>query len=149
MVRAYVESLLEKLIGTDHLVADDDGDYPVRYRDALYYVRLVGENYPIVQVFSIAVADIAGTPELMAALNELNSQIRFARAFWVRGQVLIEVDLIGETLEPVSFDNACQRVATITDDVAKQLAANHGGRTAFEDEKTEHYEAPDGAGMYL
>ena len=50
MVRAYVESLLERLIGAQQVSPDGDGDYPVRYQNALYYVRLVGDLNPVVQV---------------------------------------------------------------------------------------------------
>lgn len=142
MVRAYVETLLKQLLGAPSVTADDDGDYPVRYRDALYYIRLVGENHPVVQVFSIAVADIESSPELLEAINEMNTDIRFARAFWVRGQVLVEADLVSDGLDPADFDNACQTVASITDYFAPKLAERFGGKTAFADETGEQYESP-------
>jgi len=149
MVRAYVESLLEALTGAGQAMPDNDGDYPVRYRNALYYVRIHGETHPVVQVFSVAVAGVDATPELMTALNDLNSRISFTRAFWVRGQVLVEADLLGEAVEPMGFDNACRRVATITDDVAAGLAAQFGGTTAFEDGKSEGYDQEQLPGFYL
>ena len=158
MVRAYVESLLERLTGIDKAVPDHDGDYPVRYRDALYYVRLIGEKDPVVQVFATAVADIEATPELLSRLNDVNSQIRFARVFWVRGQVLVESDLVGQSLDGAEFDSACTAVATITDHFAPLIAEEFGGRTAFADEKddaakdaTPAEKLPDTAktGLYL
>ena len=154
MVRAYVESLLERLIGQDHVTADDDGDYPVRYKNALYYVRVVGDGDPVVQVFSVAVSGIARTPELLEELNTINSTITFARIFWVRDQVLVENELVGEGVEPADFDNACRAVATITDHFGPLLAATFGGKTAFADEKTEPEqtapaEETPGTGQYL
>ena len=136
MVRAYVESLLERLIGAQQVSPDDDGDYPVRYRNALYYVRLVGDVDPVVQVFSVAVSGVAPTAALFKELNTINSTIKFARAFWVREQVLVETELVGESVEPADFDNACQAVATITDHYGPRLAEKFGGKTAFADEKT-------------
>ena len=137
MVRAYVESMLERLIGAQQISPDDDGDYPVRYRNALYYVRLVGDVDPVVQVFSVAISGVTLTPELFEELNSINSTIKFARTFWVRDQVLIETELVGEGVEPADFDNACRAVATITDHYGPLLAERFGGKTAFADEKTE------------
>jgi Putative bacterial sensory transduction regulator len=150
MVRAYVESLLERLTGSDKSVPDDDGDYPVRYRNALYYVRLVGNEDPIIQVFSIAVADVPTSAELLEEINRINSEVRFCRVFWVRGQVLVEVDLIGGTIVPETFNDACLAVATVTDNVAPGLAAAFGGRLAFDEQKTGPVETPTaGTGLYL
>lgn len=152
MVRAYVETLLEQLTGSQHVQPDDDGDYPVRFRRALYYVRLVGDSDPVVQVFSIAVDGVQPTPELLVRLNEINTDIRFARVFWVRDQVLVETDLVGETIDPAEFNNACHAVATITDHFGAELAEKFGGRTAFADEKEDTPAPPDDkamTGLYL
>lgn len=154
MVRAYVESLLERLTGNDKVVADPDGDYPVRYKDALYYVRLIGETDPVVQVFATAVAGVPSSPALLEKLNEVNSLIRFARVFWVREQVLVESDLVGQTVDPEEFDSACRAVATITDHYGPLLAKEFGGTTSFADEKKEAAgeekpPASPGTGLYL
>ena len=152
MVRAYIESLLERLTGNERVVPDDDGDYPVRYRHALYYVRVLGDVDPSVQVFSVALAGVDGSPELYEELNTINSNIRFARAFWVRGQVLVEADLVAEGIDPPDFDNACLAVARITDHYAPLLAERFGGKTAFADEKDDAAAAeppPGPTGQYL
>ena len=124
---------------------DDDGDYPVRYRNALYYVRLVGDVDPVVQVFSVAVSGVAPTAALFKELNTINSTIKFARAFWVREQVLVETELVGEGVEPADFDNACRAVATITDHSGPRLAEKFGGETVVADEKTETATEPAAA----
>lgn len=150
VAEAYVERLIQKITNSDRALADDDGDYPVRYRSALYYVRLVGEAHADVQVFAVAVDDVEPSAALLSDINELNTQVRFARTFHVRGQVLVEADLTGDALEPVGFFSACEAVATITDRVASDLAKKHGGRTAFEDSKDDGYHPPDApTGMYL
>ena len=72
MVRAYAESLMKQILGTDQIIRDDDGDYPVRYRSALYYVRIdPGSNDdPVVQVFAIALADVASGAELLEEIEQ-------------------------------------------------------------------------------
>ncbi len=150
IVTAYVESLLRKVTNSSQVTADHDGDYPVRYRSAKYYVRVVGDGQADVQVFAVAVDKVDATPELLADINEVNTQIRFARVFHVAGQVLVEVDLVGDALEPPSFLTACDTVAYVTDHVGSRLAAKHGGKTAFEDAKDDGYQAPEPpTGMYL
>jgi hypothetical protein len=139
--RAYVESLLERLLGIDKVLPDDDGDYPVGFRNCTYYVRVIGNTTPVVQVFSVAVADVDATPELLTALNGLNADIRFARAFHVQRQVLIETDVLAEALDPAGFANACKCIASITLEVAPGLAERFGGRLTFADDH------PDSAGV--
>ena len=150
--RAYVESLLKRLTNSDKVGTDDDGDYPVQFRNCHYYVRVIGNDTPVVQVFSVAVADVDATPELLTELNTLNTDIRFARAFHVQRQVLIETDVLAEALDPAGFENACNCVASITLDVAPSLAARFGGRLTFADDSTKADQpAPDSVptGQYL
>lgn len=148
MVRTYVEKLLRQLINDDQLQADPDGDYPVRYRDALYFVRIDGDASPLVRVFSIALDDVQLTPELLAEVNDINTKLTFARAMFVRGQVLIETELLGEDLAPRSFGAACQSVAVAADRFAPELADRHGGRLAFHEAKSEDYQAEPPVGYY-
>ena len=51
-LEAYVEKLLRDVTGSTRISADADGDYPVRYGSALYFVRLVGDAQANVQVFA-------------------------------------------------------------------------------------------------
>ena len=151
MVRAYVETLLEELIGSEKVTPDHDGDYPVRYKSALYFVRLIGDTDPVVQVFSRAVTDLKGSAKLYERLNEINATIRFARIFYVAGQVLVESDLIGQTVDREEFDAAARAVATITDHFGPLLVEAFGGRTAFADDKDGEAPPVDTAktGQYL
>jgi hypothetical protein len=135
--RAYVESLLKKLTDSETVIRDGDGDYPIRFQNCLYYVRVVGSEEPLVQVFSVAVADVDSSLELLTELNTLNADIRFARAFHLRRQVLIETDLLAEALDPAGFANACNCIATVTLEMAPSMAARYGGRLTFAEEPAE------------
>ena len=152
MVRAYTESLLERVIGADKVMADNDGDYPVRFQSALYYVRIDPgpRDDPVVQVFAVAVDKIEPGPALYEALNDINARLRFARTFWVRGQVLIEAEMPGLSLSLEGFGSACETVRYAADHFGPQLAEQFGGKTAFEDEKGADYERSGfGSGGYL
>jgi hypothetical protein len=152
MVRAYAESLLEQVLKTDRIRPDKDGDYPVRYQSALYYVRVdPGQNDdPVVQVFAKVLADITPSSELFEHLNEINTQLRFARIFWVRDQVLVESEMPGMALSLEGLGNACNTVGGAADYFGPRLAEVFGGKTAFADEKGPDYEEPaNWPGQYL
>jgi hypothetical protein len=148
VITAYVEKLLAVLTDAPQVSPDRDGDYPVRFGNALYYVRLVGDGEADVHVFAVAVDGVERSPELFAELNDINCRIRFARVFHVGGQVLVETDIVGDAIDPRGFSNACHVVASATDTIGTELAKKYGGRTAFEDDKEPGYEPPP-TGMYL
>ena len=151
MARAYVESLLENFLRQPKVEPDADGDYPLRFRSAGYYVRVVGAERPVVQVFSVVLGEVEATSALLVELNEINTDIRFARIFHVRDQVLVETDILAEALDPAGFDNACRCVASITDNVAAGLHQRHGGHLMFQDETPTADDAADlnPVGQYL
>jgi hypothetical protein len=141
VANVYVRELVERLTGTKP-EPDDDGDLPVVFGGALFFVRVVGpvgEIEPWIQVFSVAVDDIEATPELMAELNEVNRDLRFARAFHVDSQVLIEYEMWADDLTPENFAHACRNVAGATDVFAHQIHEKFGGTLLFEASKGEAY----------
>jgi hypothetical protein len=130
VITAYVEKLLGTQTGSDRVVADEDGDYPVRFGSALYYVRLAGEPDPDVKVFAVALDDVPASAELLADLNDINSKLRFARAFHLREGVLVEADLVGESVDPLGFRTACEAVGHVADTIGTSLSKKYGGRRA-------------------
>lgn len=151
MVQAYVIDLLERLTGGT-VTPDADGDLPVHYQGGAFFVRVVGnDGNPLVQVFAVAVAGLAPSPGLYEALNGINTQLQFARAFHVQEQVLIESEMFGADVNPANFEHACRYVAGATDAFGKRLVESFGGRPFFEERKTEAYDEhyPRGLGGYL
>lgn len=142
MVTSHVETLIERLTGTEKAKPDADGDYAIRYRNALYYVRVVPAWKPVVQIFSVAVDGIPLTDALTRELNDLNTHVHFCRVFWVRDQVLVEAEHLGPSLTEADFDQCALNVAEVTDQFAKGLAERHGGRLAFEEAKAPEYTPP-------
>ena len=149
----YVRDLLERLAG-HRPEPDRDGDLPVQFEGAQFFVRVVGNTDPWVQVFAVAVADLEPTPDLMVRLNEINTELRFARAFHVGSQVLIESEIWADDVNPANFHHACRNVAGATDAYATGILDAFGGKPLFEESKTEEYKQgmlPVGfaAGPYL
>jgi hypothetical protein len=142
VIAAYVEKLLRAQTGSDRVAADEDGDYPVRFGSARYYVRLVGDQDPDVSVFAVAVHDVPASAELLADLNDLNGKLRFARAFHAQEGVLVEADLLGESVDPAGFRTACEVVGQVADSIGGSLAKKYGGRRDCEPDQP-------GTGMYL
>ena len=150
MVVSYVRDLLGSIVG-ERPEPDQDGDLPVPYLGAQFYVRIVGED-PVVQVFAVAVADVDASPELHAALNAINADLHFARAFHVASQVLVEHEIWGTDVNPANLEHACRHVASGADYYGKLLARDFGGRPVFEEQKQPDYEASSarvGYGQYL
>ena len=152
MVHAYAESLLEQVLKTDRVRPDKDGDYPVVYKSAQYYVRIdAGQNDdPVVQVFAKVLADVTPRAELFEQLNEINTQLRFARIFWVRDQVLVESEMPGMALSLEGLVNACNTVGGAADYFGPRLAEVFEEKSAFAVEKGPDYEEPESwPGQYL
>jgi hypothetical protein len=137
---SYVRDLLERLTGV-RPVPDHEGDLPIFWQGAGFWVRIVGNPDAWVQVFSIALADLEPTPDLMVRLNDINADLRFARAFHCGRQVLIETEIWADDINPANLRHACWNVATATDEHSQALLKEFGGKPYFEDSKTEAYES--------
>lgn len=133
-IRPYLEKLLKEGFDLPELSPDPDGDYPFRFRSAGYYVRLVNEQSPTVQVFSIALREVKRSAKLFTAVNDVNAQIAFARIYVVDHQVVVATELVADTLDAEELGNACNIVGRIADKVGPELQAQFGGRMLFENE---------------
>jgi Putative bacterial sensory transduction regulator len=138
MVVSYTRDLLEQITG-GRPEPDNDGDLPIEYGGASFYVRIDGPTDPVVQIFSVVLADLEPNPELHGALNEINSRLRFARAFHVQQQVLIEAEIWGSDLNMSNFQHACRNVAMASDAHGNALLNSFGGTPRFEMSKKQTY----------
>ena len=139
MVFSYTRDLLEQLTG-GRPEPDSDGDLPIEYGGASFYVRIDGPTDPVVQIFSVVLADLEANAELHTALNDINSRLRFARAFHVQQQVLIEAEIWGSDLNLSNFQHACGNVAMASDAYGNALLTSFGGTPRFELSKKDTYQ---------
>ncbi len=116
-----------------NLVPDEDGDIPIRVGSALMFVRVIAGKPPLVQVFSPIVRDVDQTPALLEALNDVNRQVLFGRAFWTEREIVVamEVTAIGISPEQIAF--ACVQLGNLADDLDDRLRGRFGGNTVFEE----------------
>lgn len=150
MVVSHVETLIERITGVDKAKADDDGDYPVRYRDARYFIRVAGnDDRLIVRVFSTVVANVQPSPDLYEAINDINTRIAFCRCFHVNEQVLIETEHLGMTIKTQDLFELTDNVASASNHFGPKLVERFGGVLAFDDSKGDEYVEPPMPGMYL
>ena len=132
-LRESVEQKIREVAGHLALVQDHDGDYLLSRRLTRIYGRLVDDSSPpMLQVFAVLLDEVEPNAELYAELNDLNSQVGFARIFFVGGQVLAEVDLVAATLDHVELATAINRISDLSERVSPMLAAVFGGE-AIED----------------
>lgn len=133
-IRPYLEKLLSEGFGIPDLAPDPDGDYPFRFRSAGYYVRLINEKSPTVQVFSIALREVKRSPKLFTAVNDINAHIAFARVYVVDRQVVVATELVAETIDAEELGNACNIVGRVADEFGPLLQKEFGGRVLFDEE---------------
>lgn len=153
IVFSYVRDLVERLTDT-RPEPDHDGDLVITYGGATFYARVMNPEDAVVQLFGVAVADVEAAPELFDALNSINQEIRFARAFWVRGQVLVETEIWGSDVNPANFQYACRTIASTIDRFAPELVEHFGGSAQFQESKQPDYDQGElfranGHGPYL
>lgn len=135
---SYARDLVEKLTGV-RPEPDHDGDLPIRAWGALFYARIMGDSRSWIQVFSVAIADIDASSDLALALNDINTQLRFARAFHVNRQVLFETEIWADDLNPGNFAHAFDNIALATDRFAPALHEAFGGRPVFAESQDQRY----------
>lgn len=137
---SYARDLVERLSGS-RPVPDQDGDLPIRMGGPLFFARVVGDSDSWIQVFSVAAAEIDHSSDLAVALNDINSQLRFARACCTAGQVLLESDIWSDDLNPANFSHACRNIARATDECGPRLFSAFGATPLFQQSKDDQYQA--------
>lgn len=150
-LRPIVEAALRQALGVGELKYDETGDIPIRFGNAMVFVRLRG-GPPRVQVFSPMLWDLTNTAGLFEVLNDINSRADTGRVFLTGNQVVAAVDLpaVGLTGEYVAM--ACFQIGSLADHFDQELAARFGGRTTFQEAAAEVKEAtprPDSTPGYL
>ncbi|MFZ0324909.1 MAG: YbjN domain-containing protein [Actinomycetes bacterium] len=140
LLRSHVERALQRHWECHDLVVDSDGDYPFRAGPAMVWVG-IDECPPAVRVFAHAATGIKRSAKLLAEINELNANARWAKVFWSDGIVLVSRVLDLDGADAASIGRACDAVAVVAQDVGPMMAAVYGGATPFPPE-VEH--AADG-----
>ena len=142
IARSHLETLIEQITGIEKAEPDADGDYRLPTERASFFARVMGESQPVFQLYSVVASGLEHTPDLFEALNELNTQLVFARAMVVDGQVMIESEVLAMSADQSVFRNLCRRIATASDNFGPTLVDRFGGESDFENSKSHDYETP-------
>lgn len=130
---SHVETLIERVTGVDKAVPDNHGDYPLRFRDSLCWVRVVNnEGQPVVRVFSHVLSDLAPSFDLYEAVNKVNTRLTFCRCYYVEECVVIETDHLGLTIRTDDFRELTQNVAAASVFFGSMLNERFGGKLPFD-----------------
>ncbi len=141
-VDAYFKNLLE----VDELTRDSDGDIPIRWDDHMVFVR-VASDPDYVRVFSPVLHDLELTAELIAAVNDINLDIRIARFLVKGGEVLVGADVDDTPAIEGPLGDAYHAVGSLASHYAGLLQARFGGATFF-GQKVDP-PGPAATGLYL
>jgi hypothetical protein len=131
VIASHVETLLERMLGADHLPQDVDREWSVRSGTAMYTVRVKDQPNPNVEVFSVALDGVRPTRALYERLNEFNLHAAHSRWFVEGRRVIVAGELVGETLDPEELVSTCNEVATSADQGGQQLHESFGGALRF------------------
>jgi hypothetical protein len=125
-VDAYFKNLLE----VEEVTRDSDGDIPIRWDDHMVFVR-VASDPDYVRVFSPVLHDLEPTAELMAAVNDINLEIRIARFLVKGGEVLVGADIDDTPAIEGPLSDAYHAVGSLASHYTDVLQARFGGATFF------------------
>jgi hypothetical protein len=102
-------------------VRDPGGSLPVRVGGALVLVRALHLGLPLVQAFVPLARGVPSTPALLEALNELNSNIMFGRAFWSGGAVIVAIEVPAADIRADQVTLACLQAGSLATQLTKEL----------------------------
>ncbi|MBP9115343.1 MAG: YbjN domain-containing protein [Acidimicrobiia bacterium] len=139
MVREYLQ-----VPEGEQLRMDADGDIPIRWGSALYYVRLLDKSPTLVQIFCVVLRNVASSHELLEEINIINEGIVSARMFWAESNVIAASELLADQLDQEELSHACWSVGSLADWADTELHEQFGGEMVFPDDAPEDKNAvPD------
>ncbi len=124
-----VEAALVECFGPDVLLKDDDGDYVLSAYGVPVYARILAGDPARLRIFALVIEDVDDSAELLAEVNALNNGYGFVKVVWHERMLVVEGDLVAETLDAPEAMALYDRVRHVADELGPSLAAVYGGRT--------------------
>jgi len=121
-----VEAALCGFLGIGSIALDPSGNYPVPTGTTMLFVRILPFEPPVVRVFAPVFRGMAATPELLVALNDLNTELLFCRVLVVNGEVIVATEFraAGITADDVAW--GCLVVGGWVERIGATLVARLG-----------------------
>ncbi len=138
VLRPYIEKFLQEFLGSgEPIEPDDDGDYLFRSGSAGIVVSIQEGDQTVVSVHSVLVRDVKKSPRLLEALNDINATYRFVKAYWNDDVVVLQIDLLADSLDDAQMTMACSLVSGLADESDTSLKKKFGGKMTFRDDQGE------------
>jgi Putative bacterial sensory transduction regulator len=134
VLRPYIDKTVKEFLGVDSVVVDSDGDIPIRFESAIYYIRLLDRDPALVRVFSVFLRGVEKSPALFEALNQINADVVSARVFWAGGDVYAVTEIVAETMDPDELKHACWAVGSLAAWADTDLQSRFGGQLNLSDD---------------
>jgi len=121
-----VETALCRFLDIGSIALDPSGNYPVPTGTTMLFVRILPFEPPVVRVFAPVFRGMAPTPELLVALNDLNTELLFCRVLVVNGEVIVATEFraAGITADDVAW--GCLVVGGWVERIGATLVARLG-----------------------
>lgn len=152
MIRPFVERAVAQALGLESIRVDEDGDIPVVNETSVTFVRVLdGPVGPMVRFFSPVVAEVRKSSKLLERLNEMNVGVPYVQFFWVGEQIICNLDLDAESLQPEEVGKALSAVMWHANKFDEPLQEEFGGRTMIppEESRKPPITGPTGPAGYL
>jgi Putative bacterial sensory transduction regulator len=126
-LREALEATIRQVTGNDVVGKDDDGDIPMRCANTVMFVRVV-DDAPVVRIFAAVLREVRWGPALLDAINDINRDHRFVRAFWAANCVMLTVDIMAKPYVKDHVLWALENFRTTVDGIGDDLRRRFGGR---------------------
>jgi hypothetical protein len=136
LLRPYVEKVVSEYLGIEpgKLIVNQDGTIPVSVGSANYNIRLMDGDPAVLQVYSVVLEEIQKSPELFEAINDINRNTYYAKAFWLDdNRLIVASELVAETADKGEITNACNAIAWLADHYDTELHGKFGGKMSRDD----------------
>jgi hypothetical protein len=135
VVQSHLEALMQQVLEVKELRVTPAGYVNVSSDVNGYSVRLrSGREEPHIEVYSVAIREIASDPGLYEALNEINRKLSHTHVFWAEDQVVVAGEILGASADVAGLSCLCDEVVAVSDHHGPLLAETFGGKTGEEDE---------------
>jgi hypothetical protein len=115
------------LLDVDDVQVDDDGDIPIMVGSTVMFLR-VATDAPAIKIFAQILTDVRWSTALLEAVNEINRDYPFVRAWWDTDRVLLCTDLMAFPYVEQHVIAALQSFGQIADEIDDDLQRRFGGR---------------------
>jgi hypothetical protein len=127
-LRKELAVTLRRMLHTEDLYVDPDGDIPIKWGTTTVFVR-PSEAAPVIRVFAPLIVDVPHRSELLETANRINQRYQVVRAFAEGHAMLLAADVLARPYVAAHVVETIQLIGEIADELDEELQLQLGGRT--------------------